>query len=151
MATVKHIDRGFRAAVERTSALAGTGVKIGYQVGSGSVAGVDILDIAIWNHFGTENIPARPFMHDSAVKYSGEVGAAMTHLARKVQLGQASAYAALSTLGQFHQDQIVAQIRSGDFAPNAPSTIKRKGSSVPLVDEGRHLIPGLRYEITRER
>lgn len=149
MSATKLIDHGFRAAVERTSALAGTAVKVGYQVGSGRVDGVDILDIAIWNHFGTQNIPARPFMHDAAINYADMIGAAMAHVATKVQLGAATADVALATIGQMHQDQIAETIRSGNFTPNAPSTIARKGSSVPLVDEGRHLIPGLRYEVTK--
>lgn len=150
MATaVKRIDRGFKAAVERTSALAGSGVKVGYQAGSGSVDGVDILDIAIWNEYGTENIPARPFMADTAVKYDQDTGLIMAHLSKKVQNGQATKELALDTLGQAYQDRIATHIRSGEFEPNAPSTIARKGSSVPLVDEGRALVPGLRYEVLK--
>lgn len=150
MATaVKRIDRGFQAAVERTSALAGSGVKVGYQADSGSEDGVDILDIAIWNEFGTEHIPSRPFMRDSAVKYEHDVGLIMGHLAKKVQNGQATQQLALETLGAAHQAHIAAHIRSGEFEPNAPSTIERKGSTVPLVDQGRVLVPGLRYEVLK--
>ena len=140
-------DMGLRQIIERTNALAGTGVRVGYQVDSGRVDGVDILDIAVWNHFGTSKIPPRPFLFDASVKYSHDVGVAMARAAQAVQMGRVSKENALAQLGEFHQNQIRAHLRSGEFAPNAPSTIKKKKSSVPLVDTGRHLIPGLRYVV----
>lgn len=145
--TTEMNDMGLRLLVERTNALAGTGVRVGYQVDSGRVDGVDILDIAIWNHFGTEHTPPRPFMTDAAVKYSHDVGLAMAHAAKAVVNGRVTKLSALQQLGEFHQNQIRAHLRSGEFAPNAPSTIKKKGSAVPLVDQGRHLIPGLRWVV----
>lgn len=88
-------------------------------------------------------------MLNASVKYEGDVGMAMAHVAKKVQNGEATKALALQTIGQLHQSQIAAHIRSGEFTANAPSTIKRKGSSKPLVDTGRHLIPGLRYEVLK--
>ncbi len=147
-------DMGLRQLVERTNALAGTGVRVGYQVDSGRVDGVDILDIAVWNHFGVPGdgeagwrIPPRPFMTDAAIKYSHDVGLAMAHAARAVVNGRVTKLSALQQLGEFHQNQIRAHLVSGEFTPNAPSTIKKKKSAVPLVDQGRHLIPGLRWVI----
>lgn len=144
---------GLRLLVERTNALAGTGVRVGYQVDSGRVDGVDILDIAVWNHFGVPGknggyrIPPRPFLFDASVKYSHDVGLAMAHAAKAVANGRVTKLSALQQLGEFHQNQVRAHLRSGEFAPNAPSTIKKKGSAVPLVDKGRHLIPGLRWVV----
>lgn len=140
-------DLGFRQLVERTSALAGTGVRVGYQVDSGRQDGVDILDIAIWNHFGTAKIPPRPFLFDASIKYAHDVGVAMGAAARAVGMGTVSKLNALQQLGQFHENQVRAHLRSGEFVANAPSTIKKKKSSIPLVDQGRHLIPGLRYVV----
>ena len=37
------------------------------------------------------------------------------------------------------ENLIKAKIASGDFTPNAPSTIKKKGRNQPLVDTGRML------------
>lgn len=145
--TTEMNDMGLRQLVERTNALAGTGVRVGYQVDSGRVDGVDILDIAVCNQFGTVRIPPRPFMTDAAVKYSHDVGLAMAHAAKAVANGRVTKLSALQQLGEFHQNQVRAHLRSGEFAPNAPSTIKKKGSAVPLVDQGRHLIPGLRWVV----
>lgn len=153
-AKVKVIDRGIGQVVADAAALAGSGVKVGFQAGQGSVDGVDALNIAIWNEFGTTNedgsqhIPPRPMVRNAAIKYEGDVKKIMAHLAKKVVEG-ASVDEALGTLGEAYQARQIAHIRSGEFAPNAASTIKRKGSSVPLVDEGRVLVPAVRYEIIK--
>lgn len=141
-------DKGMAEIIARTSALAGSGVKVGFQSGANVVDGYDALDIAIWNEYGTETIPARPFMRDSATKYEHDMGVIMVHLAKKVQDGE-NPDVALATLGEAYQQRVQAHIRSGEFEPNAPSTIARKGSSKPLVDKGRHLVPGVRYEVLK--
>jgi hypothetical protein len=140
-------DMGLRQLVERTNALAGTGVRVGYQVDSGRVDGVDILDIAIWNQFGNSRIPPRPFMTDAAIKYSHDMGLLMAHASKAVVNGRVTKLSALQQLGEEYQKRIAAHIVSGEFKENAPSTIKKKKSAVPLVDQGRHLIPGLRWVI----
>ena len=43
----------------------------------------------------------------------------------------------LKELGLFQKDLMQNEIITGDFVPNAPSTIRRKGSSKPLIDTGR--------------
>ena len=48
-----------------------------------------------------------------------------------------SAEQILKELGVFQKDLMQNEIITGDFAPNAPSTIRRKGSSKPLIDTGR--------------
>lgn len=158
MATVvKRIDRGFRAAVERTSALAGSGVKVGLQATGSGRAGTgaaDVLDIAIYNEFGTETIPARPFIGGAAQGYEEDVGIIMGHLAKKVQNG-ASPKLALETLGQKYEGMVKRYIRVGGgvgasskFTPNAPSTIARKGSTSPLIDTGR-MMNSIRYKVLK--
>ncbi|TFL14215.1 hypothetical protein CSC67_08670 [Pusillimonas caeni] len=144
---VKVIDHGLDKMVRRADALHGSGVKAGILAGSGSQDGVDMVDIAVYNELGTAKIPARPFMGDAAQKYRRDIGTVMDHLARKVEDG-ADPDAALQTLGQWYQGRQQAHIRSGEFKPNAPATIKKKGSSVPLVDKGR-LVNSVRYEVVK--
>lgn len=43
----------------------------------------------------------------------------------------------LKEIGIFQKDLIQEKITDGDFAPNAESTIRQKGSSKPLIDSGR--------------
>lgn len=145
MASTKVIDKGFTQIIKRTNALGRSGVRVGLLDGK---TPRDVLDIGIYNEWGTRHIPARSFIRDAAVKYAHDVAIIMQHLARKVQDG-ASPQDALRTLGERYQAMQQAHIRSGEFAPNAPSTIERKGSSVPLVDQGRILVPNIRYVVEK--
>lgn len=147
MAAVRVIDKGLAEALRQSTALDGTGVKVGIQAGKGEQDGTDMFDIAVFNEFGTATIPARPFMRDAADKHREDTGRVMEHLAKKVQEG-ADAGQALETLGQWYQAQQQAHIRSGEFQPNAPATVKRKGSSVPLIDKGQ-LVSSVRYEVLK--
>lgn len=146
--SVKVIDHGLDQLLRQADALHGSGVKVGIQAGTGSQDGVDMVDIAVYNAFGTATIPKRDFIGGAAEKYRQDVATVMDHLARKVEDG-ASPDAALHTLGQFYQGRQQAHIRSGEFTPNAPSTIKKKGSTVPLIDKGQ-LINSVRYEVLKK-
>ena len=89
-------------------------------------------EVALWNEFGTETIPARPFLSraqksanlrcQKLVKVRMEENADVEQIAKEI--------------GVMLQDEIQQQITKGNCAPNAPSTIKRKGSSRPLIDTG---------------
>ena len=61
---VKLIDHGFDSIVKQALKLDGKGVKVGIRRGKGSHDGTDMLDIAVYNHFGTSTIPARPVISD---------------------------------------------------------------------------------------
>ncbi len=94
-----------------------------------------IEKIAEWNEFGTENIPARPFMR-RAQKQSND------RLPKKFKQMIDDGYdldTAMKQMGVLLQAEIKKQISRGTFTPNAPSTIARKGSSRPLVDTGNLL------------
>ena len=48
-----------------------------------------------------------------------------------------SAEEVLKKIGTFQKGLIQEQIVKGSFAPNAESTVRKKGSNKPLVDTGR--------------
>lgn len=48
--------------------------------------------------------------------------------------------------GAYVQGLVQQKIRNGPFEPNKPSTVKRKGSSRPLIDTG-HLRQSIRYVV----
>jgi hypothetical protein len=149
MADVKVIDHGLDRIIAETMGLAAAGVKFGIQSGSGSHEGTDLLDIAIYNEYGTERIPARPFMRDFANKNNEVLGTAMERQAEKIMKGM-PIHTAMMQLGEFAQKHQKAHIvRAFLWAkPNAPSTIKQKGSSKPLVDTGA-LANAVRYEVLK--
>lgn len=143
--STKLTDMGIDKVLENVMELGGKQVKVGIQAGSGSHDGVNILDIAIYNHFGTRNIPSRPFVSDCFDKNQGQISEAKKRIVYRVMEGM-PASAGLAQLGQWYQDVLKGHIRNGGWVPNAPATVKRKGSSRPLIDTGQ-LVNSVRWEI----
>lgn len=134
---VKLIDHGFDNIIRQALKLDGRGVKVGIRRGKGSHDGTDMLDIAVYNHFGTATIPARPFVSDCAEKNAGQIKEAQKRLVYRVYQGGLSADGALAQLGAWYVSVQKGHILHGGWTPNAPATIKRKGSNRPLVDTGQ--------------
>lgn len=116
-------------------------VKVGFPAGE---ADADNIQKAIWNDFGTSRgIPERPFMRNTMRKKRTEYRAAMKAAAviiiEQAALGESVAKEkrkALKKLGIKAQGDIQAEITSLRTPPNAPSTIRQKGSSNPLINSG---------------
>ncbi len=134
---VKLIDHGFDKIIQQALKLDGKGVKVGIRRGKGSHDGTDMLDIAVYNHFGTATIPARPFVSDCAEKNAGQIQEAQKRLVYRVYQGGLSADGALAELGAWYVNVQKGHILHGGWTPNAPATVKRKGSNKPLVDTGQ--------------
>lgn len=134
---VKLIDHGLDNIIRQALKLDGKGVKVGIRRGKGSHDGTDMLDIAVYNHFGTATIPARPFVSDCAEKNAGQIQEAQKRLVYRVYQGSLSADGALAQLGAWYVNVQKGHILHGGWTPNAPATIKRKGSNRPLVDTGQ--------------
>lgn len=134
---VKLIDHGFDKIIQQALKLDGKGVKVGIRRGKGSHEGTDMLDIAVYNHFGTATIPARPFVSDCAEKNAGQIQEAQKRLVYRVYQGGLSADGALAELGAWYVNVQKGHILHGGWTPNAPATVKRKGSNRPLVDTGQ--------------
>lgn len=115
-------------------------VKVGYQAGEATNDdGIDMCDIAMWNELGTEGthpIPARPFLRQSIDDNGDEIRAFCAQQARKIANG-GTAEQALKKIGIQVKSIVQKTIKDGDFVPNAPSTIRKKGSDKPLIDTGR--------------
>ena len=117
--------------------LADKEVRVGFQQGKAAEEdGTDVCDIAAWNELGTVNMPSRPFLRMSVDDNSDKINSFMSAQKRSIIKGE-SADRILKKIGIFQKDLIQEKITEGSFAPNAPSTIKAKGSSKPLIDTGR--------------
>lgn len=145
-AITKSSGDGLAQYLKQVDALDGRGIKVGVQAKAGTQDGVSLLDIAIYNELGTQDIPARPFIRDFAQKNERVLGMAMDRVATRVEQG-APIDTALAQLGEFAQQQQQAHIRASKSwaVPNAPSTVAHKGSDVPLVDHGT-LVNAIRWE-----
>jgi len=124
-------------------------VKVGVLgEGEGYYEGGDttVLDVAVWNEFGTGNTPARPFIRGAYDQRQRELQRTSARLWNQVVAGRIDTNRAIGLLGEKHKDQVQEYMTALDQPPNAPSTIAAKGSSNPLIDEGR-----LRRSINWER
>ena len=75
-------------------------------------------------------------MWQSVENHVDEITQACGAAAKAVGSGQMSAQQALSSIGDMLVGVTQNEIRDGEFEPNAPSTIRKKGSSKPLIDSG---------------
>ena len=145
-------DKGMDEIRKQIAALGQLSVKVGVVEGSGSEDGVDIAQYGAYNEYGVPgkkqkwDIPPRPFIRGFVENKAEEIKAAHERLFKLVSEGKITADTAIKRLGQFAQDGIKRYMKSGDFVPNAESTIKRKGSSRPLFDKGA-LFNSIRYEV----
>lgn len=108
-------------------------VKVGFPAGTSS----DIVDKAIWNHFGTSRgIPARPFLYNAIRRHRRKYLEAMKTSGAKILRGETTLQAVMNKLGVLAQGDVKAEIEATLTPPNAASTIATKGSSHPLIDTG---------------
>lgn len=98
-------------------------------------SGATVAEVAIWNEFGTSKIPQRPFMRQTAEK-KGNWGELTTKTWNDVINGLNPGLGA-QLIGQKARGDIQKEIANGQFTPNAPRTIAKKGSSRPLINKGR--------------
>jgi len=146
---VKVIDKdmGFKRIDVEVKSLHGREVKIGIM-GNESVDGVSVIDYAMYNEFGTNRIPARPFMSKTAEVYGPKMIKFVEFLAGRMIDGKVGPTYVLQNIGEKYQSYIQKTIRDAKnwAVPNAASTVAMKGSSSPLIDTGR-MVQSVRYEV----
>lgn len=110
--------------------------------------GATILEYAIFNEYGTSRIPKRPFFRLSVgtKKAQNEIKEYLNTQIENIISGELTGQGAYDNLGVFVVQKIKKTIMSGNFAPNDAKTIKRKGSSTPLIDT-HSLYNSISYEI----
>ncbi len=124
-------------------------VVVGFQEGDTYEDGTSLAEVAAYNEFGSSDTPARPFMRQSFEGHQAELKAACEQVNKVIASG-GTAEEALKKLGVTVKGLVQAEIVEGDFAPNAPSTIKKKGSEQPLVDTG-HMRQSVNYVIRKAK
>lgn len=114
-------------------------VRVGFQQGAAmdDETGEDICNIAAWNELGTSTTPSRPFMRDSVDNHAEQINAFLKKQIALLAKGATTAEQVLKAIGVYQKGLVQKEIVDGTFEPNAPSTIKRKGSDKPLIDTGK--------------
>jgi hypothetical protein len=114
-------------------------VRAGFQHGEATDedSGADLADVAMWNELGTVRSPPRPFLRQSVDNNADKIAALCKSRLRSIARGDKTARQALEDIGIAQKALIQNTIITGEFEPNAPSTIAKKGSDRPLIDTGR--------------
>ncbi len=82
-------------------------------------------------------IPARPFLRIGISKNMDKTRRVAKAALREVARGARTVGGALELLGLDAVGAVKRYMANGEFEPNAPSTIKKKGSSRPTIDHGQ--------------
>ena len=112
-----------------------SGVKVGFFSTARYEDGTPVAAVAAWNEFGTETIPERPFFRNALAESERSVGRISSQGGldtKKMVVGEQLA----GRVGAHVQGKIRDSITALKEPPNAPETVRRKGSSDPLLDTG---------------
>lgn len=98
---------------------------------------LSLLEVAVVHEFGAGPVPQRSFIRATIDERRADIEAEMANLARGVVSGKIDGRGALDLLGQKVAGWCQARIAAGIAPALKPATIRRKGSSTPLVDTGQ--------------
>lgn len=142
-------DRILQTIKTNLEELASLTIKVGVQGDEaakqyGDEKDVTVGDVAVYNEYGTGRIPARPFMRETIEQTDN--WAAESAKVHNAVIDGIDPYVAAELLGQQAASDVQNTIYDGDFVPNSPSTIKKKGSSKPLIDTTQ-LVGSITYTV----
>ena len=103
---------------------------------TGTEQAVTVLQVAIWNEFGTSRTPSRSFLREWFDTNREVAKGKFLTLMKSVIRGERTKEQILDLIGLWAVGEIQKNISKGVPPPNAQSTIDAKGSSTPLIDTG---------------
>lgn len=144
-------DKKWREIKRRLPQIEGASVNVGIQSDAGaSNDGTPIAAYAAWNEFGTVNIPSRSFIRSTADEKRTQWNNLADAVIGRILALRSTPEQALSLLGEQAQADIKQKITSLREPPNDAATIRRKGSSNPLIDTGA-MRNAIRYAVRMGR
>lgn len=136
---VRDSDKGYQELVARIFKLGNPSVSVGVFSTDGSklyVDGETVLDVATFHEFGL-GVPERSFLRGWFDENEERARETLRKLMIAVLRGSRSKEQALDVFGLWLQSEIQKRITTNIPPPLAEATIKKKGSSVALVDTGQ--------------
>ena len=126
-------------------------VTIGVHEGAGSYKdGQSVVEVALWNEFGTETIPERSFIRSTMDNQEEKINQLRDHALNQIVAGAFTIEKALEFMGLNIQMLIQNTIKSNMPPPNAPSTLKakeRKGVPARTLIETGLLLRSITYKV----
>jgi len=112
--------------------------KVGFNKGLGKYPGqnVSIFEVAMFNEFGTEDMPERPFLRVTVKENRQEYLSIIKNLLNAMLWGKMPADTAIKALGLKAVADIKNKIDTLSEPPNADLTVDIKGFDNPLVHTG---------------
>lgn len=104
-------------------------VMVGIHEGAGNHGDISNAQLGATLHFGTDKIPARPWLDTGVQSGNAEYIEIMESHGEDLE-------SALEMVGVVAVGKVQEYMTNLDSPPNAQSTIKKKGSSNPLIDTG---------------
>lgn len=138
---IDQVFEGIQDQVVLVGFLGNTNARRGGEVNNASLAYI--------HEYGSpaNNIPARPFLGPGVERSVDQIGAVLIRGAQQFLTGDRGAvHRSLNQAGVVAQGAVQQYMVSGTFAPLQPATIRRKGSSRPLIDTGQ-LRQAVTYQI----
>jgi len=148
-AKVTDVDKGYKRLVKQVFGEEKAEVKFGILEAEGNVnhgGKQTVLDIAVIHEFGLGHVPRRSFIADYVDQNATRMYAQAKALMVSVVKGNRTKGQILEILGQRWVGEMQKRISSGISPSLAPQTIKRKGSSTPLIDTGQ-LRASITYQV----
>ena len=108
-------------------------------------AGPSIIEVAIWNNFGTANIPRRPFMDNARPKLQEMYKKRMAEAAPDLNAGKINEEAVLQAISIDAKTVIQTEIDLTNSPGNSEEWAEFKQSEKPLIDsqDMRHYVTGV--------
>ena len=145
---VKDIDMTVFDELKKRLVGDGKVVHVGVPEGKKEPDGTSVAMIAAVHEYGSpdQGIPERPFLRVAIQKNRLKYVRLNRINLVKMMHGQMGMEQALGQLGKMAKGDVQAEIKSGDFTPLKEATIKRKGSSRPLIDTGQ-MVQSMQWEL----
>lgn len=121
---------------------------LSFEGGAPTGKEIPMADLATVHEYGApeRGIPQRSFIGSTIDEQGQEIAKLGTRAARRMIDGKITVQQVLGIVGTKTAALIQQKIVDGPFAPNAPLTIRLKGSDKPLIDTGQ-LRQSISYEI----
>lgn len=135
--TVTRTGPGLKNVAAMVNGLDGLEGKVGWLESAHYKDGTPVAYVATIHEFGTEHIPARPFMRPTVDNHGAEWMDLLAQGARASANGGMEPRAVLELVVLKAAGDVAKAIQAVTSPALSPVTVKRKGHSKPLIDTGQ--------------
>lgn len=105
-----------------------------FYVKSDGSQGLPVATVAAINEMGTDKIPPRPFMREAWASFRRDAIGIIASTTFDVLRGKTKVFDYFEAIGDSLVERVADSLENGNWAPNSPYTIAKKGSDQPLID-----------------